>query len=718
MVLHRPTTIACVLLVAMSVSAQCFVDPIIPNIDPGDFGEPLDLNIQTDFGAVPGEDCNNHYVFQAAAQFFTDHGGPGTLKIPAGVYIVGRQKAPPVSGEPWLNTNGFVAHQDVMVFSGCSNLVVYGDQNPDGTPASILRFEDCMLYGRFDTEAEELTAYVPDDGETSCAAGATNPPNAQVADIGAMIRVQGCRGVRITDLELDGNVTNQLLGGGVSCADDGIQRAYDGIILGLQDFPGSVNSAVRMWNLNIHHFGRDGMIILRGGEEDMGLVAQNCHFDFNERTGVAWVSGRGVDFQDCSFNYNSTGRIRSAMGVGLDIEHEFGSTCGNGRFLRCEFLHNRNTGMITNKKSISSDVSFSECVFKSARASYNFPNWNSPSSSPVWPTGPFLRFNYCAFFGPIYTGYDNKLILPECSASNARSTQFNFCKFYEEDGVFSYFDWTPPEVAGLNFTQPTLVHMPAGSGTQFWGCRFESNCRSRFLQLSGRLPGSGCPSCSNNVGFTDCTFLSHGVWGQQALPTRCMFTGNNISFVNSSVSWPSRVRWQDGQLMNSFLYNYSMNLVSDGGAFNPLDPICSNWNAATNPQTGADDDASALAYFAAHPCLPLFENPNTQKEVQFSAAQGPLLIPVDGSLCGRAKGRTIPNTAHPVELLVADGQLLFQAEGTQIGAAQVLDATGKVVAMQRVVQGMNTVDLNGLGNGMYFLRLDGTAGLQRFMVVR
>lgn len=707
--LHRwasRSTLAALFLVGghCAVAQLPYVQPIIPVDIPGAY---MQLNIQTDFGAVPGTGQNNHLVFQAAAKFFSQRGGNGLLKIPAGVYLVGRQ-GDPVPGETWFNPNGYTAHQDVMLFEGCSNLVIQGTLNPDGSKASIIRYQGCLLYGRFDMGSPVLTAYVPHPSQTSCSPYVM-PPGGQVAAIGIMFKLEGCNGVRIMDLELDGNLKEQLLGGGVSCADDGIQLAYDGIVLGRQDFGSTVNHTVRLNNLNVHHFGRDGMIILRG-DQAMALRVVKCSFDHNERMGVAWVSGSEAYFEDCSFNYNSTGRIRSAMGVGLDIEHEFGTKCGNGRFLRCSFLHNRVSGMITNTASIGSDVVFDECVFKSARAS--FPTWTSPTSTAVWPTGPYLRFNSCKFYGPIIRGYHNPKTAENCHTSDVKSTQFNFCSFYEADENVSYFDWTP---VGSNYTVPPLVHMNPAASTQFYGCHFEASCRSRFLQVSGAPNPSGCLSCSNNIVFTACSFLSHGSWGATTAPALSMFTGANVTFNDATVSWPNRVRTSSGALLSPS-WNYRMN-IGPGNGFAILGTGCSNWVTGSEIELGGSSNADALQYYDALQCKPLFVNPNTPQDVIHSSTSGPLLIPVNTTNCKGAGLKSIHVEGPPPTVALVDGMMIFtMPESSSSSPGRLLDATGKVLKSYNVVPGVNSLDIQHLANGLYFLQFEDKSAPIRFMV--
>ncbi len=724
MILIRQASVVLGILCCSAAMAQCPI-PFYPDNDVAH----AFTNIVDNFGACPDDGESDHAAFLAAARFYNNRFGRGTLKIPAGVYIVGRQ-GPPTSAPGWANPNGFVSHQNVMSLFDCDDLTIHGVLNPDGTTASIIRFEDCLSYGRFTTVGGTPMVYEPDCDETMCCApscanpppsGCCPPPNPlpvnQSAAVGIMFRLRGCDRLTIRDLELDGNVRSQLLGGGYSCADDGIQLAYDGIVLGNQDDAGSVNQSLRLSNLNIHHFGRDGMIILRGPEASMDLSATDCHFDYNERTGVAWTGGRGVNFENCSFNFNSTGRIRSAMGAGLVIEHEFGSQCGDGRFMRCNFQHNRVTGMATNTKAIGSDVAFDECVFKSALAT--FPNLFSPTSTAVWPSGPYLRFNSCNFYGPIDRGYHNPQTAQTCNSSDARSTQFNFCSFNEADETWSYFNWTP---VGSNYTVPSLVHMNAASGTTFYGCHFEAGCRSRFFQVAGRPNKEGCPACSNNIVFSGCRFLSHGSWGAATAPPLSMFTGTNVTFNDAAVSWPNRVRTEGGGLLSG-IWNYRMNTGWLEG-FDILVTGCTNWGGDTSVvELGGSSDAAAIQFYTTRPCLPLFENPDTPREVipcVQNEGNVPSISPV--AICNRQKQNHTngpPEVGVEASIVVSDGYLMVELPGTFTrGAARMYDSMGKVVMEYQVNSGHNAIPIHSLAEGAYVLQVNGIIEPHRFVVSR
>jgi type 1 fimbria pilin len=100
-----------------------------------------------------------------------------------------------------------------------------------------------------------------------------------------------------------------------------IQLRSDGIRLGAGEVAGTENRHITIKNVNAHHFGRDGMTLVRGGV-GMDLVIEDCHFDYNGRIGFAWSNGTGLRMSNSTFNYNATGRIRSTMASGVNIELE------------------------------------------------------------------------------------------------------------------------------------------------------------------------------------------------------------------------------------------------------------------------------------------------------------------------------------------------------------------------------------------------------------
>jgi hypothetical protein len=222
----------------------------------------------------------------------------------------------------------------------------------------------------------------------------------------AMIRVYNCSGgVRICDVELDGNIGSATIGGEYD--DTGRQIAMVGIMIDHN------TCSVTVENVYSHHHGLDGIEAIWAGATELTpmypVILKNSQFINNGRQGFSWVGGRGVWAFDCKFN--DTGKNigalpPSAPGSGLDIEAE-ASICRDGYFVNCEFSNNTGTGQ-THVGDVER-ITYVNCKFIGT------------TSHAAWPATAYTKFRDCLFVGSVVNVHGN--------ANASKATKFLNCRF-------------------------------------------------------------------------------------------------------------------------------------------------------------------------------------------------------------------------------------------------------------------------------------------------
>jgi hypothetical protein len=700
MLTERLTISGLALLTSAMVMAQC------PTILTALENNPLvSANIVTNFGACPDDNVNDHDAFVEAANYFNDRGGFGTLFIPAGEYIVGRQ-APPggqLDGtDNWIGENNYRAYKHLLDLQNCSTLNIVGELDESGAPASKIRFDDCMTYGVFNPNytGQGHERFIRSENEPVPALAAQSP-------FGQMIVLNGCTGVTIRNLELDGNSGKYILGG-PNDEGAGIQMHSDGIRLGAPDENDSQNEQITIKNVNAHHFGRDGLSVTNGGM-GMDLVIHDCQFDDNGRTGFAWSGGSGVRVENSTFDRNATGRIRSNTRAGLDIEHHNGALLSDASFIDCTFHHNEFAGVTSGLNQSDGNITFEGCSFKSLAARYLPQQIFSPTSYSVHvEEARGLRFTACKFFGPAGVGFNAEA----CSSSLVDAQQFFECTFSEEDEDYTYHDWRLSDVGTIQ--APFMVLGNTISGTRFEKCKFISNCRARFLNLNGAEAPEGCTPCIRDVVIKHCTFLNTGLWADSALITRQMFLLNggeeSISWFSSPINLPNMIRLENGQIGGAGLdYDH---------AITPFVSNCTDGHGTTWLQGAANDTAIMQDFFEDHPCLPVYPEPQTPREVIGVQTTTPIWEVIDKYPCNKlGKSNRESVVQEAITAVVRNGSLSLQLPGTtQVGLARIYDSTGKTIGQVTVAPGANEWPLHHLAVGSYILHWVGAITPVRFVV--
>jgi len=139
------------------------------------------LNIETDFGAVPGNLGNDHQAFVNAAAFINAKPTNQVivLEIPGGEYIVGNQipgdmEIPTPATPNYLHGEHPFSLEGTNVNNRVSNVTIVGLNNGPMGARPLIRFNACMRYGVFDPVSGDKIL-VPNG------LGANNTPDQQIS---------------------------------------------------------------------------------------------------------------------------------------------------------------------------------------------------------------------------------------------------------------------------------------------------------------------------------------------------------------------------------------------------------------------------------------------------------------------------------------------------------------------------------------------------------
>jgi len=320
------------------------------------------VDLKKHCGAKGDGVTNDTAAFQRAAQMIQEAGG-GALIIPKAIYVVGKQTHTP-------GKHPYYRHEPIFEVTKLNRLVIEGN-------GSIIRVAAGLRFGSFH----------PETGEPY------HPPAMPFHDykyhtrVGSVIAVTGSRNVEIRDLEIDGNLSQLVVGG--AWGDTGRQVEACGLRL-------YNNTNVRLDRIYSHHHALDGVLIGWTGLKETDPATPHeladCLFEYNGRQGLSWVGGRGLKAFRCKFNHTQRGLnqgkpLGSAPGAGLDIEAE-DSICRDGYFEDCEFVNNGGCGMVADSGD-GGYTKFVRCTFWGATA------WSA------WSAKPGLVYEDCSFHGSV-----------------------------------------------------------------------------------------------------------------------------------------------------------------------------------------------------------------------------------------------------------------------------------------------------------------------------
>lgn len=378
-----------------------------------------------DFGARGDGKSNDTAAFLSLSAAI-QHAGGGTIQLTVGrTYIVGKQHRDP--GRSF-------APQPLLLFENLHRpLTILGN-------GACLRAAANLRFGAFD----------PVNGRPVL----RDMPNLRESDRAspylAMIMVRGALApVAISDVELDGNVDELIIGG--PWGDSGFQVPGSGLAL-------YENLAEeRISNLFSHHHPLDGVIIDGAKNRAARSRFSRSVCEDNGRQGMSLVGGVAYEFHDCVFSRTGRARIRSAPGAGVDIEAENNKGIRDISFTGCKFIDNAGPGMVAEGGN-SADVSFQDCEFVGTSAWAAIPN------------RPRFRFHRCTFAGTVIQAYASKNAAVAC--------KFRQCHFTDDPGLSPTGKIFVAGKAGNG-----IVNLGASDNVLFAGCRFE-------LSHAGVLPWS------------------------------------------------------------------------------------------------------------------------------------------------------------------------------------------------------------------------------------
>ena len=465
-----------------------------------------------DFGADGTDFDSDECAFELAAQYFSslDSAIIKILNISHGTYYIGKQD--PGVGSLWLSGH------NVLSFSNIRNLTIQGEVDHQNTPTTILKLNPCIKYGAFNpTTGQRHIGYVYIDGQSDpvLIAATVLSGNFNIcATVGDMIYLNYCNRITIRNLELDGNISETVIGGGYT---EGIQLGgYSGI---------TMNSArnVIMDNVLIHHFGYDGLTVRDSycpysPYVDLNAVGLNlrmnkCNLAFNARNNVTWAGGYKLTATNCSFNYAGQSRFISRPGAGLDIEYEdflgaYGYPNSNGTFYNCNFKYNFTYGLINDVHATAllpnypptRNMKFNNCTFIGDVFS-------------IQNSGKQVVFDSCTFVGTVSSHYGDAISFAN-SRTRRDQTIFRNSRFLEF--------WFVPGVGVRSFQQtaddniicPTGGHAyllnVQGARTEFFNSYVVTNYSMRGAYMKTNPEGYN-QEWWNKFQFNNMNFYSFGL---------------------------------------------------------------------------------------------------------------------------------------------------------------------------------------------------------------
>lgn len=410
-------------------------------------------------------------AFMEAVNAINQRGGNATLYIPSGKYTLNPQKRG-TDGEP-----PYVA-LDILRFKNCKNITIKGEKG------TIINFRDNLYYGAFKNRRDRMEPL-----------GTKTVDYAYRVAIGHGMYFENCSEITVSDIEINGN--NKNFRTGSEFGDVGFQIDNDGIFV-------KDSRNIKFSNLFLHHFGRDGMLIINQTPQGFNTPSQNislsgCRFEYNGRQGFSWVGGSGLTATNCTFSYTGQGKFSSPPSAGLDLEPNWGYIVYNGKFVNCTFSHNAGVSLITDQGGPNSR----KMVFENCKI---FGNYNHA----LWIKGAEFSFKKCKIQGTFLFGY--------AAEKESEGTKFIECSFEE-------------------MPSRPVKYLIECNGAQYM--RFEK-CTFTVTQ-SQMVYVAGGGDDNKRTAFNDCTFIGNypSGGGGGMFSTGAIFGGNTTFKLNnaSAIGW-------------------------------------------------------------------------------------------------------------------------------------------------------------------------------------
>ncbi|PXX78809.1 right-handed parallel beta-helix repeat-containing protein [Rivihabitans pingtungensis] len=352
------------------------------------------------YNAVGDGVTNDTAAFAAASLALSAQGG-GTLRIPAGHYVVGAQT---LAGQTGL---GYAYRADPIIkITNCSQPVII-----EGNGA-VLSIANGLKLGAFDpVTGIAVTPSLP----------YTDADHAGHAY--RMIHLEGnTGGVAVSDLELDGNADQLILGGQWGTQ---VGRSLNATGVWLKD-----NASILLENLHIHDQGLDGVSVAATNATQETLRKPVTLHDVrclrNARNGLRLEGGSGLTAMNCQFNFSGRGVFASAVSAGVAVVPDSTSFVNQGVFMDCEMIDNVGPGFYSTGTN-SSDLS----IYSSTLI--------GTSSYAAQPNSPRVHFTDCTLAGQVVTPF------AETTTERGRATQFTRCRFTDaldyNGQVYTHSSW-------------------------------------------------------------------------------------------------------------------------------------------------------------------------------------------------------------------------------------------------------------------------------------
>ncbi len=331
-----------------------------------------------------------------------------------------------------------------------------------GSTKPVFKYADSIHVGWMDTLGNPV-----DTTTNQC--GNLWPLHHQSANL---FYVEFCNNIKISNIEIDGNIRYALYMGSGS---DGYQGGAFGLRLNAKH--------ISLDRLYIHHMQDDGIYLTdQDSLSQTYLVADSIVSQYNRRTGFTWSIGDSIIVKNSKFNnigrdtsILQSGRIlETNPNVGIDIEYqnEFLDSIQyqhkylirNGYFINCEFLNSRGRCVENNYTSQAGvrtkNINFKNCTF------HKIDGWG------LWCHGNKFTFDSCKIYCSIvHSGFGDSL---------NEETKYKNCQFEDK-----------PYGGKHMIDGDKLVHIDGYKKTLFQNCTFTVNDKKRdffFLNWNNSMP--------------------------------------------------------------------------------------------------------------------------------------------------------------------------------------------------------------------------------------
>lgn len=178
------------------------------------------------------------------------------------------------------------------------------------------------------------------------------------------IRLTNCKNVKITNLEINGNVDKMT-------RDVGVVEAR-GYLIYISD-----SENIELRDLYLHHAHTDGLLIRGTKKPSFNLKAYNLISAFNARQGMSIGHLYEAQFVNCKFINTgfSTGTYgKHAPGAGVDIEPVLGEVIKvkNLIFEKCTFSNNSGSQFIVSSPKLTIGIMLKDCTIEAGKSKSRF----------------------------------------------------------------------------------------------------------------------------------------------------------------------------------------------------------------------------------------------------------------------------------------------------------------------------------------------------------